>query len=94
MTLTRIQYDPEDKVTRNVRKVNRKVHFASLMDLCHLKHTEFTTHQKAYQGHVFFPELNTHLPRRTCDTHASFLVRGSSANKAQGHLDCFSPRFL
>ena len=45
VTLTRIQYNPEDKVTRNARKVNRKVHVASLMVLCHLKHTEFTTHQ-------------------------------------------------
>ena len=48
-----------------------------------------------YQGHVFFfSEQNTHLRRRTCDTRAYFLVRGSSANKGQGHLDCFSPRFL
>ena len=54
MTLTRIQYNPQDKVTRNARKVKRKVHFASLMDLCHLKHTEFTTHQQTYQGHVVF----------------------------------------
>ena len=93
MTLTRIQHAHQDKVTRNARKVNRKVHFASLMDMCHLKHTEFTTHQQTYQGHVF-SEQNTHLPRRTCDTHAYFLVRSSSADKAQGHLDYFSPRLL
>ena len=54
VTLTRIQYNPEDKVIRIARKVNRKVHFASLMDSCPLKHTEFNTHHQTYPGHVVF----------------------------------------
>ena len=61
---TRIQYNSRDEVTRNARKVNRKVHFASLMGFCHLKHTEFNTHHQTYQVHVVLNETSSSLTKQ------------------------------
>ena len=71
VTCSRIQYNSRDEVTRNARNVNRKVHFASFMVLCHLKHTEFNTHHQTYQGHVVLNE-----------TSSSLTKQGASASRA------------
>ena len=56
----------------------RKVHFASLMDLCHLKNAELETKQQKYKGRVV---LRGDIVKDDSGSCAVFTEQGSSASQ-------------
>ena len=60
------------------RKEGRKVHFASLMDLCHLKNAELETKHQKYKGRVV---LRGDTVKDDSRSYAVFTEQGSSASQ-------------
>ena len=56
----------------------RKVHFASLMDLCHLKNDELETKHQKYKGRVV---LRGDIVKDDAGSYAVFTEQGSSASQ-------------
>ena len=46
------------EMVQDARKKKIQVHFASLMDLRHLKHAKLATHRLKYKGRVVFRVTN------------------------------------
>ena len=73
---------PMSEAVEQAKKDGRSVHFASRMDLCHLKHSNLEKHLQTYKGRVVF--LGGQRQRRQwiqCSNHGgrSFtLANGSS----------------
>ena len=59
-------------------KDKNKVHFASLMDICHLKHAELEPKIQKYKGRVL---LRGDIVKDDCGTYAVFIEQGSSASQ-------------
>ena len=55
-----------------------KVHFASLMDICHLKNAELETKHQKYKGRVV---LRGDIVKDDSGSHAVFIEQGSSASR-------------
>ena len=73
----------------------RKVHFASLMDLCHLKNSELEPPYQKYQGRVV---LRGDIVKDDSGSYAEFTEQGSSASpndsrKSHGHFILASRMF-
>ena len=64
-------------VIDEARKEGRKVHFASLMDLCHLKNAELETKHQKYKGRVV---LQGDIVKDGSGSYAVFTEQGSSAS--------------
>ena len=62
----------------DVARKGRKVHFASLMDLCHLKNAELETKHQTYKGRVV---LRGDLVKDDSGSYAVFAEQGSPASK-------------
>ena len=60
------------------RKKDRKVHFASLMDLCHLKKSELDRQYQKYKGRV---ALRGDIVNHDSGSFAVFTEQGSSASQ-------------
>ena len=60
------------------RKEGRKVHFASLMDISHLKNAELETKHQKYKGRVV---LRGDIVKDDSGSYAVFTERGSSASQ-------------
>ena len=60
------------------RKKGRKVHFASLMDLCHLKNAELEAKHQKYNGRVV---LRGDIVKDDSGSYAVFTEQGSSASQ-------------
>ena len=56
-----------------------KVHFASLMDVCHHKHAELFKSRQQYKGRVVF--IRRHCKRRRGAPSRAFAEQGSSASQ-------------
>ena len=54
------------------------VHFASLMDICHLKHAELEAKHKKYKGRVV---LRGDIVKDNSGSYAVFTEQGSSASQ-------------
>ena len=65
-------------VIDGARKEGRKVHFASLMDLCQLKNAELETKHQKYKGRVV---LRGDIVKDDSGSRAVFTERGSSASQ-------------
>ena len=72
--LTKVRNTSE--VIDEARKEDRKVHFASLMDLCHLKNAELETKHQKYKGRVV---LRGDIVKDDSGSYAVFTEQGSSA---------------
>ena len=72
----------KDRNKKNVideaRNKGRKVHFASLMDLCHVKNAELEAKHQKYQGRVV---LRGDIVKEDSGSYAVFTERGSSASQ-------------
>ena len=66
------------KVIEEARNYGRKVHFASLMDLCHLKNSELEPKYQKYKGRV---ELRGDIVKDDSGSYAVFTEQGSSASQ-------------
>ena len=67
------------------RKEGRKVHFASLIDLCHLKNAELETKHQKCKGRVV---LRGDTVKDDSESYAAFTEQGSSASQmtaSKGH---------
>ena len=60
------------------RTKGAKVHFASLMDICHLKNAELETKHQKYKGRVV---LRSDYVKDDSGSHAVFAEQGSSASQ-------------
>ena len=65
------------EVIKEAQKNNNKVHFASLMDFCHLKNSELEPQFQKYNGRVF---LRGDIVKDDPGAYAVFTERGSSAS--------------
>ena len=63
---------------RNKKEVSRKVHFASLMDLCHLQNSEVEPQYQKYRGRVV---LRGDIVKDDSGSYAVFTEQGSSASQ-------------
>ena len=68
----------KSEVSDEARKEGRKVHFASLMDLCHLKNAELETKHQKYKGRVV---LRGDIVKDDSGSYAVFTEQGSSASQ-------------
>ena len=68
----------KSEVIDEARKEGRKVHFASLMDLCHLKNAELETKHQKYKGRVV---LRGDIVKDDSGSYAVFTEQGSSASQ-------------
>ena len=68
----------KSEVIDEARKERRKVHFASLMDLCHLKNAELETKHQKYKGRVV---LRGDIVKDDSGPYAVFTEQGSSASQ-------------
>ena len=66
------------EVIEEARKKCRKVHFASLMDLCHLKNSELEPQYQKYKGRVV---LRGDIVKDGSGSYAVFTEQGSSASQ-------------
>ena len=66
------------KSSKKQRKEGRKVHFASLMDLCHLKNAELETKHQKYKGRIV---LRGDIVKDDSGSYAVFKEQGSSASQ-------------
>ena len=62
----------------DARNKGRKVHFASLMDLCHLKNSELEPQYQKYKGRVV---LRGDIVKYDSCSYAVFTEHGSSASQ-------------
>ena len=60
------------------RTTGAKVHFASLMDICHLKHAELEAKHQKYKGRVV---LRGDIVKDDSVSYAVFTEQGSSASQ-------------
>ena len=60
------------------QKNSNKVHFASLMDCCHLKNSELEPQFQKYKGRVV---LRGDIVKDDCGAYAVFTEQGSSASQ-------------
>ena len=74
--LTKVRNKKE--VIEEARNKEREVHFASLMDLCHLKKSELEPQFQKYQGRVV---LRGDLVKDDSGSYAVFTEQGSSASQ-------------
>ena len=65
------------EVIDEARNKGRKGHFASLMDLCHLKNSEFEPQYQKYKGQVV---LRGDIVKDDSGSYAVFTEQGSSAS--------------
>ena len=72
--LTKVRSKKE--VIDEARTSGAKVHFASLMDICHLKNDELEAKQK-YKCRVV---LRGDIVKDDCGSYAAFTAQGSSAS--------------
>ena len=63
------------------RSNGAKVHFASLMDICHLKNAELETKHQKYKGRVV---LRADIVKDDSESYAVFAEQGSSASQMTG----------
>ena len=68
----------KSEVIDEARKEGRKVHFASLMDLSHLKNAELETKHQTYNGRVVF---RGDIVKDDSGSYAVFPEQGSSASQ-------------
>ena len=73
--LTKVRNKKE--VIDEARNEGRKIHFASLMDLCHLKNSELEPKFQKYKGRVV---LRGDIVKNGSGSHAVFTEQGSSAS--------------
>ena len=66
------------EVIDEARKKGNKVHFASLMDLCHLKYSELEPKYQKYRGRVV---LRGDIVKDDSGSYAVFTEQGSSASQ-------------
>ena len=66
------------EVIDEARTSGAKVHFASLMDICHLKNAEFEAKHQKYKGRVV---LRGDLVKDDSGSYAAFTEQGSSASQ-------------
>ena len=66
------------EVIDEARTKGRKVHLASLMDLCHLKNSELEPQYQKYKGRV---GLRGDIVKDDYGSHAVFTEQGSSASQ-------------
>ena len=71
------------EVIDEARNNGRKVHFASLMDLCHLKNSELEPNSQKYTGRVV---LRRDIVKYDSGSHAVFTEQGSSASQMTGRF--------
>ena len=69
------------EVIAEARNEGRMVHFASLMDVCHLKNSELEPHVQKYKGRVVLRGDNV---KDDSASYAVFTEQGSSACKSNG----------
>ena len=74
--LTKVRSKKE--VIDEARTKGAKVHFASLMDICHLKNAELETKHQKYKGRVVF---RGDIVKDDSGSYAVFKERGSSASQ-------------
>ena len=68
----------KSEVINEARKEGRKVHFASLMDLCHLKNAILEAKHQKYKGQVV---LRGDIVKDDSGSYAVFTEQGSSASQ-------------
>ena len=80
----------KNEVIAEARNEGRKVHFASLMDLCHLKNSELEPQFQKYKGRVL---LRGDIVKDDSGSYAVFTEQGSSASHmtAARIMDIMSP---
>ena len=66
------------EVIKEAQKNNNKVHFASLMDSCHLKNSELEPQFQKYKGRVV---LRGDIVKDDSGSYAVFTEQGSSASQ-------------
>ena len=66
------------QVIDEARTKGAKVHFASLMDICHLKNAEFEAKHQKYKGRV---ALRGDIVKDDSGSYAVFTEQGSSASQ-------------
>ena len=74
--LTKVRNKPE--VIDEARTKGRKVHFASLMDICHLKNAEWETKHQKYKSRVV---LRGDIVKDDSGYYAVFSEQGSSTSQ-------------
>ena len=74
--LTKVE--SKKKVIDEVRASGATVHFASLMDMCHLKNAELETKHQKYKGRVV---LRGDIVKDNSGSYAVFTEQGSSASQ-------------
>ena len=74
--LTKVRNNKE--VIDEARNKGRKAHFASLMDLCHLKNSELEPQYRKYKGRVVLPG---DIVKDDSGSYAVFTEQGSSASQ-------------
>ena len=74
--LTKVRSKKE--VIDEARTKGAKVHFASLMDICHLKNVELETKHQKYKGRVV---LQGDIVKDDSGSYAVFTEQGSSASQ-------------
>ena len=74
--LTKVRNKKE--VIEEARNKGRKIHFASLMDLCHLKNSDLEPRYQKYKGRVV---LRGDIVRGDSGSYAVFTEQGSSASQ-------------
>ena len=73
-----IKVKSKKEVIKEIQKNNTKVHFASLMDLCHLKNSELEPQFQKYKGGVV---LRGDMVKDDSGAYAVFTEQGSSASQ-------------
>ena len=68
----------QKKVIEEARNKGRKVHFASLIDLCHLKNSELEPQYQKYKGRVVLPG---DIVKDGSGSYAVFTEQGSSVSQ-------------
>ena len=68
----------EKEAIKEAQKNNTKVHFASLMDLCHLKNSELERQVQKHKGRVV---LRGDIVKDDSGAYAVFTEQGSSASQ-------------
>ena len=71
----------ESEVIDETRTKVVKVHFASLMDICHLKNAELEAKHQKYKGRVV---LRGDIVKDDSGSYAMFIEQGSSASQNDG----------
>ena len=70
--------EPDERVIDEARTMGATVHFASLMDICHLKNAELETKHQKYKGRVV---LRGDIVKDDSGSYAVFTEQGPSASQ-------------